>query len=160
MFIRRSVSLSVCRSHTSWISEISNILTKNSTKNMKLYHLKDNSETSTRADRQNASDVWTPSDLFLSFLFFHAFCRSFFLSSYHSFFLSFHHSFFLFFVLSLFKYVLASPWEGTAQNDLKSPKTLWLYIDQPQAHLFPSAKLVYLSICIMKFQELFALKSL
>ena len=31
---------------------------------------------------------------------------------------------------------------GTAQNDLKSPKTLWLYIDQLQAHLFPPAKLV------------------
>ena len=31
---------------------------------MKLYHLKDNSETGPRADRQSASDVWTPSDLF------------------------------------------------------------------------------------------------
>ena len=30
-----------------------------------VYHLKDNSETSTRADRQNASDVWTPLDLFI-----------------------------------------------------------------------------------------------
>ena len=37
---------------------------QNSTKNMKQYHLKDNSVTSTRADRQNASDVWTPSDSF------------------------------------------------------------------------------------------------
>ena len=30
---------------------------------------------------------------------------------------------------------------GTAQNDLKSPKMLWLYIYQLQAHLFPPAKL-------------------
>ena len=29
---------------------------KNSTKNMKLYHFKDNLDTSTRADRQNASE--------------------------------------------------------------------------------------------------------
>ena len=32
-------------------------------KNMKLYHLKDNSEASTQAEHQNASDIWTPSDL-------------------------------------------------------------------------------------------------
>ena len=38
-------------------SEISTKIEKNSTMNMKLYSLKDNSETSTRADRQNASDV-------------------------------------------------------------------------------------------------------
>ena len=36
---------------------------------MKLFHLKDDSETSTRADRQNASDVWPPSDLFFTFSF-------------------------------------------------------------------------------------------
>ena len=66
--VRRSVRPSFRRSHTSWISEKYDISTKiepNSTKNIKLCHLKDNSETSTRADRQNAFDVWTPSDLFI-----------------------------------------------------------------------------------------------
>ena len=51
--------------------DIGKILTKmeqNSTKNIKLYHLKDNLETSTLADRQNASDVWTPSDLLIGLL--------------------------------------------------------------------------------------------
>ena len=37
---------------------------QNSTKNMELYHLKDKSETITRADRQNVSYVSTPPDLF------------------------------------------------------------------------------------------------
>ena len=63
-----SVLPSVRWSHTSWIFENSDSLIKmeqNSTKNMKLYHLKNNSEKSTRADRQNAFDVWTLSDLLL-----------------------------------------------------------------------------------------------
>ena len=38
---------------------------QNSIENMKLYHMEDNSETSTRADRQNASHVWTPSDFLI-----------------------------------------------------------------------------------------------
>ena len=65
--VRPSVQPSVTDELNFWY-EKSNISTKmeqNSTKNMKLYHLRDNSETSTWADRQNASDVWTPSDLFL-----------------------------------------------------------------------------------------------
>ena len=70
VYVRPLVGLSldpfVGPSHTSWISQKSNILTKmkqNSITNMKLFHLKDNSVTSSCADRQNASDVWTPSDL-------------------------------------------------------------------------------------------------
>ena len=39
---------------------------QNSNRNMKLYHQKDNKETSTQADCQNASYVWTLSDLFFS----------------------------------------------------------------------------------------------
>ena len=55
-------------SHMSSISEKSNISTlmeQNTTKNMKLYHLKGNWETSARADCKNKSAVWTPSDLLL-----------------------------------------------------------------------------------------------
>ena len=69
--VGRSVGPSVRWSHTSWSFGKFDILTKmeqNSTGNMKLYYLKDNLkdnlETSTRADRQNSSDVWTPSDSF------------------------------------------------------------------------------------------------
>jgi len=56
MPVRQLVRLS----HTSRTSEKSNILTKmeqKSIENMELYHLKDNSWTSMRADRQIASDV-------------------------------------------------------------------------------------------------------
>ena len=66
----RSVGPSVRRSHTSWISKKSDILTKmeqDSIKNTKLYHLTDSLEISMLADRQNASDVWTPLDLLLFF---------------------------------------------------------------------------------------------
>ena len=62
-----SVGPSVCKSHMSWISGNSNILTnmeQNSAKNTILYLMKENSERSMQADRQNTSDVFTPSDLF------------------------------------------------------------------------------------------------
>ena len=54
-----SVGPSVRPSHTSWISEKWADFEQNSVRNMRLCHLKDNSETSTLADRQNASVVWT-----------------------------------------------------------------------------------------------------
>ena len=63
------MNMSVSQSHTSWISEKSNISTImewDSTKNMKLNHFKDNSERSTQADRQMASDVLIPSYLFVT----------------------------------------------------------------------------------------------
>ena len=63
--VRLSVRLSVTHKLNFWKSNDLTKIEQNSTKNMKLFHLKDNSETSTQADRQNASDVWTPSDLFL-----------------------------------------------------------------------------------------------
>ena len=62
--VRRSVRPSVRPLHTSWISAKWAEFEQNSIRKIKLCHLKDNSETSTLADRQNASDVWTLSDLF------------------------------------------------------------------------------------------------
>ena len=55
-----SVRPSVRLSRTSWISENWTEFEQNSTttRDMNLRHIKDNSETSMRADRQNASDVW------------------------------------------------------------------------------------------------------
>ena len=47
-------------------SNISAKMEQNSAKNMKPYYLKDNSETSTRADRQNASDVRLVTNIFFS----------------------------------------------------------------------------------------------
>ena len=64
-FVRPSICRFVCRSHKSWISEKWAEFFQNSTRNMKLSHLTDNWETNTRQDCQNASDVRTPSDLFL-----------------------------------------------------------------------------------------------
>ena len=66
--VRPSVCRSVRPSHTSWISEKWAHFEQNSIRNMKLCHLKDNSETSTRANRQNASVVRTLFDLFSHFL--------------------------------------------------------------------------------------------
>ena len=71
LLVHRSVSLSVnlsldplvSLSHTGWISKKWVDFEQNSTKNKKLYYLKDNSRTSMRADRQNASDVCTLTDL-------------------------------------------------------------------------------------------------
>ena len=60
--VGRSVGQSVRRSHMSWIFDISTKVEQN---NMKHNHLRDNLKTGTWADRQNASYVWTPSDLFL-----------------------------------------------------------------------------------------------
>ena len=54
--IRGSVRPSVRQSNTMWISEKGAEFEQNITRNMKL-HLKDDSETSARADRQDASDV-------------------------------------------------------------------------------------------------------
>ena len=54
--IRGSVRPSVRQSHTMWISEKGAEFEQNITRNIKL-HLKDDSETSASADRQNASDV-------------------------------------------------------------------------------------------------------
>ena len=69
--IRGCVCPSVLPSHTSWISKKWTEFEQNSIRNIKLGYLKtiqrlfrDISETSTLADRQNASDVWTLSDLF------------------------------------------------------------------------------------------------
>ena len=63
--VRPSVGPSVRPSHTSWISEKWADFEQNSVRNMRLCHLKDNSETSTLADRQNASVVWTLFNLFV-----------------------------------------------------------------------------------------------
>ena len=81
--IRGCVCLSVRRSvrpsHMSWISEKWADFEQNSVRNIRLCHLKDNSETSTLADRQNASVVWTlfnlfsPSSSFLPVSFRHLF---------------------------------------------------------------------------------------
>ena len=60
-FVCWSVRRSVHRSQTSWISANWVEFEQNSIRNMKLYHQKENSEKSTRADRQNASVVWTVS---------------------------------------------------------------------------------------------------
>ena len=56
--IRGCVRPSVCRSHTSWFSEKWAEFEQNCSRNIELAHFKDNSETSTRADRQTASDIW------------------------------------------------------------------------------------------------------
>ena len=70
--IRGCVRPSVHPSRTSWISENWDIwaeIEQNSIEIMKLCHFKDYSGTSTRAERQNASDVWTPTDLFFYVFF-------------------------------------------------------------------------------------------
>ena len=60
-WVRRTVRRSVRPSHMSEISEKSDVLTEmeqNSTKNMKLYHLKDNSDISTQCLNSFSLGLW------------------------------------------------------------------------------------------------------
>ena len=81
--VRPSVGRSVRPSHTSWISEKWAKFEQNSIRNMKVRHLKDDSKTSTRTVRQNASVVRTLFDLFypdVNAHLYERFCPSVFLS--------------------------------------------------------------------------------
>ena len=66
--VRRSVRLSVGRSHMSWISNKWAEFEQHSIRNMRICHKKDDSKTSTRAVRQNASVVQTLFDLLADML--------------------------------------------------------------------------------------------
>ena len=69
--VRPSVDPLVRQSHMSWIFKKWDFwaeIEQNSLRNMKHCYLKDDSETSTLADPQNASYVWTLSDLLLCFI--------------------------------------------------------------------------------------------